>query len=251
ERQREIGERTQPAMLDRRDDRDILELPDGQRLVAREDGTWYLRDRSGLVRIEPQQTSEWRTPQWNSLSNGGRVTFHEDGRTEIASGSYRINVRDGRVQSVEQNGRRVEVQQGRNTPAGGDNNNRPRRLETGDRLEMREDGQRLTMPGGEALTVREDGTWYLRDGNGLVRVENQHTLEIRNPQWNSLSNGGRVTFHPDRTEITMPDGSAVNFSDGNILSVQRGGRSAELHHAPAAPSRPAGPLRPAVRSVID
>lgn len=95
------------------------------------------------------------------------------------------------------------------------------------------------MTDGSKLVMKEDGNWYLTDKNGPVKVENQYTLEMRVPQWNSLSNGGRVTFHHNRTEISMPDGTTVSFDNEGLLGVSRGDKTHTLRKP--SPDRPKGP----------
>ncbi len=221
------------ATLDIREDRQILALGDGQKLVVSENGGWYLQDKNGPINIEPQLTKEMRVPQWNALSNGGRVTFH-DNATEIVSGKYKIVIDGKGVKSVEHDGKPIKMELPAEKP---ELRSKEVKLTTGDILQVHEDKQVLKMADGAKLVMKEDGGWYLTDNKGPVRVENQYSLEIRSPQWNALSNGGVVTFYDNRTEIKMPDGCVVNFDGKGLLSVTRGGKTETLRKPGASSKR--------------
>src|SRR5262249_10657823 len=101
-------------------------------------------------------------------------------------------------------------------------------LSTGDSLRIEDDRQILQMPNGEKLVVSENGSWYIRNAAGLVSIIPQTTFEMRFPQWNDLSNGGRVTFHDNQTVITFANGDSVRFNSEGIIAVKRGDQTATL-----------------------
>lgn len=98
-------------------------------------------------------------------------------------------------------------------------------LATGDTLQIAGDKQCLALKADGAKLVLGDGKWELSDETGPVKVVPQYSLEIRNPQWNSLSNGGVVTFFDNRTEIKMPSGATISFDEKGVLSVTRDGKT--------------------------
>jgi len=89
--------------------------------------------------------------------------------------------------------------------------------------------------------------WTLKNGDKDVDLIPQDDKVMRQPQWYDLTDGGRITYNDDKTEIKFGSGEVVDFDKNGIRSVSRDGirqtlgessdnkpipHYHELHHVP-------------------